>query len=66
MDQRNHVLALGVVGLVVSVNSRRFARHVAREAREMWGSPTEPRSTARASPESDFLKRLEFDAAAPF
>jgi hypothetical protein len=43
-------VAVGVLVLVVSVNSRRFGRRVAREAREMWGSPTAPRAVDRVRP----------------
>jgi hypothetical protein len=43
-------VALGALVLVVSVNSHRFARRVAREAREMWESPTAPRAVDRVRP----------------
>src|SRR6266571_2819995 len=40
-------VVVAVLLLVVSANSLRFGRRVAREARAMWGSPTEPRAIDR-------------------
>lgn len=41
------IVAIGVFGLVVSVNSVRFSRRVAREVREMWTGSAEPQRIDR-------------------